>query len=416
MLTILLTERFPYSYAETFLNEEIAYHSEELVIIPTFCGTTGTIRKLQTLHRENVIILKPQNLFFQNKKIARLLGAITAMMTSEFRQETYRLIRERQFTVERAAQLASFISKAYCITDYVAKLINEKYRGEERIVIYSYWMTSTALAAIKISQALSNVQAITRCHGYDLYERKENHMYTTMQKYIVERLDCIYSISEDGIRQIKSKFEVGKFNEKKLCVSRLGTLDHGLHKYEKHPGELHLVSCSSVIPLKRIHFILKAAANVHNAKVHWTHFGDGPLLAQIKKMTLDYPNVICEFKGQMENNQIFDYYQHECVDLFVNTSTSEGIPVSIMEAISFGIPIIAPNIGGISEIVENEKNGWLLRGSFDLNELTEKFEQFCQLSSDDVVRYRHAARQTWETKYNCVINYKNFVDSLTGKA
>ena len=41
-------------------------------------------------------------------------------------------------------------------------------------------------------------------------------------------------------------------------------------------------------------------------------------------------------------------------DLFVNMSLSEGIPVSIMEAISFGIPIIATNVGGNAEIVNDE--------------------------------------------------------------
>lgn len=40
-------------------------------------------------------------------------------------------------------------------------------------------------------------------------------------------------------------------------------------------------------------------------------------------------------------------------------SDSEGIPVSIMEAMSFGIPVIARNVGGMSEIV-NEENGLLL--------------------------------------------------------
>ena len=40
--------------------------------------------------------------------------------------------------------------------------------------------------------------------------------------------------------------------------------------------------------------------------------------------------------------------------MFINLSSSEGIPVSIMEAQSFGIPVIATNVGGSGEIVVSE--------------------------------------------------------------
>ena len=42
------------------------------------------------------------------------------------------------------------------------------------------------------------------------------------------------------------------------------------------------------------------------------------------------------------------------IDIFINVSSSEGLPVAIMEAISFDIPIIATNVGGTSEIVTPE--------------------------------------------------------------
>ena len=49
------------------------------------------------------------------------------------------------------------------------------------------------------------------------------------------------------------------------------------------------------------------------------------------------------------------------MDYFINLSDSEGIPVSIMEAMSVGIPIIARDVGGNREIVTNN-NGCLLEG------------------------------------------------------
>lgn len=59
-------------------------------------------------------------------------------------------------------------------------------------------------------------------------------------------------------------------------------------------------------------------------------------------------------------------------DLFVNMSLSEGIPVSIMEAISFGIPIIATNVGGNAEIV-NDETGVLIPVNIDQAALMKQF-------------------------------------------
>lgn len=46
-------------------------------------------------------------------------------------------------------------------------------------------------------------------------------------------------------------------------------------------------------------------------------------------------------------------------DLFILTSNYEGLPMTIIEAMSYGKPIVASNVGGISEIVENGKNGFI---------------------------------------------------------
>jgi L-malate glycosyltransferase len=50
------------------------------------------------------------------------------------------------------------------------------------------------------------------------------------------------------------------------------------------------------------------------------------------------------------------------IDVFMNTSLHEGIPLSVLEAMSYGIPIVAPKVGGFQEIIEDNVYGFLVEG------------------------------------------------------
>jgi glycosyltransferase involved in cell wall biosynthesis len=70
-------------------------------------------------------------------------------------------------------------------------------------------------------------------------------------------------------------------------------------------------------------------------------------------------NILYNFLGFLPTNEVYLYYKNKPIDVFLNVSASEGLPVSIMEAQSCGIPVIATAVGGTPEIV-NEKVGILL--------------------------------------------------------
>lgn len=68
-------------------------------------------------------------------------------------------------------------------------------------------------------------------------------------------------------------------------------------------------------------------------------------------------NVFC--LGNITNAGRYNKY----IDLFVLPSDYEGLPIVILEAMSFGKPIVASNVGGISEIVINDINGYTVENS-----------------------------------------------------
>jgi glycosyltransferase involved in cell wall biosynthesis len=83
-----------------------------------------------------------------------------------------------------------------------------------------------------------------------------------------------------------------------------------------------------------------------------------------------------------------------------------------MEAMSFGIPAIATNVGGVSEIVQDEKNGFLLEKDFTDTQLAERIRRCSEMPNEVYQTYRKAARDYWEENFNAEKNYSDFTDAI----
>ena len=102
----------------------------------------------------------------------------------------------------------------------------------------------------------------------------------------------------------------------------------------------------------------------------------------------------CQLAGPIQNEALMRYYQQHPADLFINTSSSEGLPVSIMEACSFGIPAIATPCWRTSEIVQDGKTGFLME--FAPNVLAEQIVVFSRLPQEQRQTLRADCRKVWK--------------------
>ncbi len=102
-----------------------------------------------------------------------------------------------------------------------------------------------------------------------------------------------------------------------------------------------------MVPVKRLNILIEALSKV-SKEAHWIHFGDGDLKDELTDLAgrILPENIHWKFAGYMDNKEILKQYKTMEFSVFVNVSESEGLPVSIMEAASFGIPIIATDVGG----------------------------------------------------------------------
>ena len=83
-----------------------------------------------------------------------------------------------------------------------------------------------------------------------------------------------------------------------------------------------------------------------------------------------------------------------------------------MEACSYGIPIIATNVGGTGEIVKDKYNGYLLPADFESKLLASTILSVIH-NEADIFRMRQNARKEWEEHFNEERNYKLFSEELS---
>jgi glycosyltransferase involved in cell wall biosynthesis len=196
---------------------------------------------------------------------------------------------------------------------------------------------------------------------------------------------------------------------KKLAVSRLGTRDYGIGPYFPE-SKIRIISCSNLIPLKQTRLIALSLFHL-KLPVEWHHIGDGPLMNSLKDITSKLgPDGHVKFHGHLDHNALFKIYQQQVFDIFINCSTSEGVPVSIMEALSFGIPVIATDVGGTNEIVDAFV-GVLISPTITPEELAVKITEL--LDRNDYLILRQNARERWLERCQNETLFSRFVDLVT---
>jgi colanic acid/amylovoran biosynthesis glycosyltransferase len=111
-----------------------------------------------------------------------------------------------------------------------------------------------------------------------------------------------------------------------------------------------------------VHLIAQAAkALAVRSPVIWHHFGPG--MTPEVQAELDAPRpegLSIEMHGLMPQHAVQEFFRCTDISFFINLSASEGVPVSIMEALNADLPVVAPAINGVPEIVLNGRAGCLI--------------------------------------------------------
>ena len=396
---LIFTDNYPFGKSEQFLDPELQFicrSFEKVSIFPFETGKDKTVRDIPEITE----IVKP--VFNVAKKKRELLtkGLLNISPLLIFFKEGLKSKVWKSATKFRIWGTHFLVIRSLLSEVKRRDLINFFNKFD---VLYFYW-------GLRWSQILpffpSEIKAkiVVRFHGSDLYEYTNNG-YIPWRHEQLSRINKAIVVSETGKKYIENQYP---FLKDRIIVSRIGTNDYGINTYNKSET-VRIVSCSNLVPVKRIGLIVNTLALL-KIPADWIHFGDGPEKNEINILIEQLPGHIkAELKGTVRHDELIDYYRTSSTDLFINVSSSEGVPVSVMEAMSFGIPVIATDVGGTSEIVSNN-TGLLIKSDFSAEELAGKIESMVQ--NNDYINLRSESRKEWEKKSMAEKVYPEFVNQL----
>ncbi len=407
---IFLTDSFPFGSAETFIENEFPFLVESFDRI--FIITVNLVDEKTRNIPDNIEIIRiPFKPSFKYKVLS-LLNYFNPIIQRELQ-----LIKD-EFLLKPNKEvlyvlLASY-AKALEVNDLLNDLVSKHQIDKSGLYLYSYWMNDVTSGIALFRSKNPEVKAICRVHRWDVYFETQTPPYLPLRNFMIEALDMVYCISLDALGYLE-KLTNGRADHH-LTLSRLGTFNREKIKTLPNQGFLRIISCSNLIPLKRVHLIIEALALIDDIKIDWRHFGKGPLDRELKKLAAEKlsskANIEYTFAGQISNTEILQFYKNNKVDLFINVSETEGIPVSIIEANSFGIAVIGTLVGGVGEILQEGENGFLLKQSCLPRDISDAIVKFYRLDESEKQRIRENAVLIWEQNYSAERNYRDFLDSV----
>ncbi len=404
---IVVSASFPYSIAaeDTFLKPELKILKKyfEIHIFPLSAkGKCCTLDEGITLHDDYAKDAKN----FNQKAILSSLFAII------FNKQLYIEIYSSPFilcSISKLKSLLIFMIKKQLLLRYLNKPVNKVLF--DNTIFYTYWFdyATSAICDLKVKQ---NIEVVTKAHGYDLYAYRRNNGYIPLRLQTIKKIDKIFLISDDGLEYLSSLYPLFR---QKFYLSPMGVEKKDIINKSSKDSVFRIVSCSFISPVKRIDLIIEALMLLSqkiDIQIEWYHLGGGVLLQKMKSLALEkLKKVSYKFLDSMDNEEVFQFYSRQKLDLFIMLSVSEGKPVAVMEAMSVGLPILATRVGGIPEIVIDGQNGVLVAEDTTANNVADEIINLIN-NSNKLDSMREESQKIWHKNANAEINYENFAKQL----
>ena len=175
--------------------------------------------------------------------------------------------------------------------------------------------------------------------------------------FVLSRFFITVAVSEDIRRILVGSFG---FSHEKVEVIHNGIELPAPPTQAEKTGPFVIGSSGRLFPVKDYPLMVEIArvlAGNHMGGIRFELAGDGPEHPALESLVwscgLDDSFIL---RGHQDNMDAF----YQGLDIYLNTSVYEGVPMTILEALARGLPVVAPSVGGIVEIIEDGIEGFLI--------------------------------------------------------
>lgn len=399
----IFTAQYPLGIGEEFITSEIPILQQyfDIIIVPFNSPNSYN-------NRDYALKLNRSLIDIFSKKSWKLKAMLSLLQVQLYRELKNEIQVNNIFGFNELKRAIGHFYQA----KITAKLINSilTQNKTEHIIFYNYWLDFTVFAFLFVKH--KNYNVISRAHGYEIYPEQNKNDYIPFQLRKINILDILFTASDAGKKYLLGKY--GKAIKPSIVSSTLGINKLFKSCDYSNSDVLKIVSVSYCVDIKRINLIIDLinALHLENLKIEWHHIGDGVLLENLQKYAKKMLHCKYIFWGYKTNKEVQYMLSSMGYNVFISCTYSEGgNPVSMQEAQAYSLPIIATNVGGVSEVLENYDCGWLLDRDFDVkkialilkNDLTNP--SLLKLKSDN-------AYKSYLEKFQAKKNYALFAKQL----
>lgn len=258
----------------------------------------------------------------------------------------------------RGADDFRYAFAAATVAQALEKIVGERGLTPDNTVMEAFWFDFPSSALCKLRRR--GFRYVVRAHGYDIYTPRAPRQ----RERAIAASDGVYAVSEAGADYLRSRFNRLRL---KINTAYLGTdlrVDGTRHS-TCGAKSVRLLTVAQAIPRKRCDLCLRFAHALAVARpgwsIEWTLIGDGSELEAIRAQVASYSreNFRANILGAMSHSDVMAYLSRHTVDWLMLLSDEEGFGLVLIEAMSHGIPVIATDVGGIGESVD-DTSGLLL--------------------------------------------------------
>lgn len=341
---VLMTRDFPFRSGEGFVYDEISRLARfgRVTVLPAFAVRGETPRAMPdgaeldtSLAERGVLsILRPSTL--------------TALLRAGFEEVASRpgILGSPRSLV----RLAGYLYRAGRVLDWVRRGTAQ---GDPPRRVMAFWSNSEAFGMALAARSDSRIMLVSRSHRFDVWDDESPAGYLPFRRCIARDSHRLLPSSRRAAVHLRHVLPV---DPDKIVVAPLGVDPPFDPEPWRERNEVLVVSCSTSAKVKRLPLVAasvrRAAAGDPGRQWKWIHLGTGD--EQIRTELVGGPtNLEFESTGWMSRDSIFAFHRDRQPNCLVNLSSSEGVPLSILEALSMRVPVVATAAGGTAEMVDD---------------------------------------------------------------